>query len=615
LPQSNDISSTEKLLEVIRKKEEEKGVQAPPPPEAPSSEKTPKAPPAKVIPLQKALTIGVDIGHDYMRVVKIKKSAEKKWELINYACIPLPPRASRETEEFSDFLQSELTAFCGASKGFDVWVNMSAAEVEVHHIRVPKVGKKQLQNAVFWTFKKETSFNEQESIFDFEVQGEVVEEGVPKLSAMVYTAPKKEIEGMKALFSDIGFPLTGISVTPFAVQNIFRTEWIPTHQGNVASLFIGNDFSRIDVYAKGNLSMTRGIKAGITSMAEALVEGLNGKAKTPLTIEQARKIVASLSPDSPPLTEADAGYGIAKEEIFPIIEPAIERLVRQVERTFEYHTTTLGNEKIDKIYISSAMNVYMPIVEYVGDQLGIERDILNPLSPQIPYLGGIVKDIAVSERVAFVPALGLALSDNAYTPNFIFTYKDKERMAYIAFLNKIILTTFVVLLFVCAGILISQAFSSSQKKAVIARHEKEVAQLQPRVDKELISQMLTKAREQQQLSKAYTQRYLSMAIISEISSLTPSSVRLLSLKANLLPAAQPQSQPAAAAAPKPGGGEGFALEGIIFGDRKELEASLAGYVLKLDASPMFNGVSVQSSSMRSFKKGDVLHFVLDIKIG
>ena len=93
------------------------------------------------------------------------------------------------------------------------------------------------------------------------------------MAKMVYTAPREEIDELKGLFSQIGLPLTGISITPFAIQNLFKTEWIPPAvEGTVASLFIGNDFSRIDIFSKGKLIMTRGIKAGINSMVESLME-------------------------------------------------------------------------------------------------------------------------------------------------------------------------------------------------------------------------------------------------------------------------------------------------------------------------------------------------------
>ena len=69
-------------------------------------------------------------------------------------------------------------------------------------------------------------------------------------------------------------------------------------EGTIASLFIGTDFSRIDIYSEGNLVMTRDIRAGLNSLVDALAEGFNeiktssdGQLFTP---EEGRKILQSL---------------------------------------------------------------------------------------------------------------------------------------------------------------------------------------------------------------------------------------------------------------------------------------------------------------------------------
>ena len=85
---------------------------------------------------------------------------------------------------------------------------------------------------------------------------------------------------------------------------------MPAPEGTIATLFIGNEFSQIDIFSAANLTMTRGIKAGLSSMVEALVDRFNELKQDPkvppLTIEQGWKILLSLSPDSSPLQETDA---------------------------------------------------------------------------------------------------------------------------------------------------------------------------------------------------------------------------------------------------------------------------------------------------------------------
>ena len=299
----NDITSTEKLLDIIRGKK--KASQ----PEAVADKAPLPSPPKKIklafagkVFIQKSISVGVDIGHDFLRLAKTTRSSDKNWQLLDYQSIPLNRLARKGTPEFLNFLKNEITRFCGIYQKVNIWAIMSAANVNVRHIRIPKVAKNEIENFVFWSIKKETPFNENETLLDIKILEEITDQGVPKWFVMAYTAPNREIEEIKNIFSKIGLPLAGISIVPFAVQNIFRTGWMPALDGTVASLFIGNDFSRIDIYSKGTLVMTRGIKAGINSMVESLLEVLleqtqgatdAAKEKTPvISMEQARKVSA-----------------------------------------------------------------------------------------------------------------------------------------------------------------------------------------------------------------------------------------------------------------------------------------------------------------------------------
>jgi Tfp pilus assembly PilM family ATPase len=279
------------------------------------------------------VSVGVEIGYNELKLVKVNQPSSGQWKLLNYKKIPIKTGMSRDTSEFAGFLKSALAQFCGSGKDFNLWGMIQSDNANVQNIHIPKVGKKQLENAVYWTAKKNISFDERDTILDFEVQGEVIESGITKLSVLVCTASKREVEEMKNLFSGIGFPLTGLTVAPFALQNLFRTDWMPFPGQTVATLFIGDSSSRIDIFSGGNLVMTRGIRAGINSMAESLMEVYTASERTsgPISMEDARDLVFGLDSDSQSPDGKAERFGLNREDIFEMISPALERLIRQVE--------------------------------------------------------------------------------------------------------------------------------------------------------------------------------------------------------------------------------------------------------------------------------------------
>lgn len=625
-----EATSTEKLLNLIRNKKIDIDSQA-----SDISSTIPQKKEHKSVSYhnifsgKNSVNIGIDIGHECLRLVKTTKSSDKNWIFLGYKIVPFAHIASKKSPEFANFIKSELLKFFGPDHKVNLWANMSAARVNVRHLRIPKVPKKQIEKAISWAIKRETPFDDNDTSLDFEILGEISEDNVPKLYAVAYTAPKDEITEIKKLFSEIDLQLNGISITPFALQNILKTVQIPDFEGTVACLFIGNDFSRIDIYAHGKLVMTRGIRAGTNSMVEALMEDISVEtddsqkynetegSDSAVLAKEIRKALLSLSPDSAPLTEKDIGFKLTEEEKFKAIALSLERIVRQVERTFEYYTANLKYDRIERIYVSTVMNVYMPIVKYVGDQLGMESDILDPLKFQLPNFKSIAGNASVSDRVALTPALGLALSDNDYTPNLLFRFKDKEKLAGTLRITNAVFAFLILVAVFCGGFFSYQNNTIKQKKASLTQLEKQMLKYKPSVDQAMISNMLNSSEGKQLTARQYQEKYLGMAVVSELTSLIPANIRLINFKANLGSVESgkeflKKGRDNKVTAKK--SEKNTELEGLIFGDENALESSLAGFMMKLDDSPMFGQISIKENSIEPFNENKVLHFIIEIKI-
>ena len=148
-----------------------------------------------------------------------------------------------------------------------------------------------------------------------------------------------------------------------------------------------------------------------------------------------------------------------------------------------------------------------------------------------------------------------------------------------------------------------------------------MAKFSPPLDQNLLLKMAAKVKQQQALTKTYGNRYLSMAVLSELSALTPENIRLLSFKATF-PTAPPASpsgakvtkdaaKPQETAKPKT---ETVIVEGLVSGDPKNQEADLASYVVKIDSSPLFEKTAIQKSLTETFKRGQVLYFIITAQL-
>lgn len=583
---------------------------------------------------RKRVNVGVELGANHLTMVKVAQLSDQRWRLLDLKCIPIGPNIDPSSPAFFDFLRSVVLDFCGSMRNVSLWTSLSSAQVDMKQIRIPKVGKGELSNAVFWTAKREMNFDEKESVFDFELQGEFTEDGVTKIGAMACVAPKGAVRAVKELFTRSGINLSGITTTSFAIQNLFRTQWVTvSHLGTFANLYLGESHSRIAVFYHGNLVLTREIKTGVDSMVDSLLEAFQDAKREPfIELNEWEKVSGLLnlkalsrqdaydillSSDSNISSQSKEGIGsqFAEDEIVKLVNPALERLIRQVERTFEYYTRQGNSEPIEQVFVTGAINIRSSILVHIAQNLGVRTTVLDPLNPAGSLNTNIIPPTTAAERTMYTSTLGLALSDNSRTPNLIYTYREKEQNAAVTRINRAILLTFLVLAALTTGFILRQEYHISNRKAEVAQLKQELDQFVPAVDENLIVQVAAKVKQQQQKLKDRINEALGLAVVSELSSMTPPNIRLISMKISvggLVAEHQPKDKNADQSKKAP---RNLVIDGIVQGDQETLEASLTLYLMKLRGSPMFLNPTLQSSDREVYQGiGEVIHFVLNVDL-
>ncbi|MFW6325052.1 MAG: pilus assembly protein PilM, partial [Desulfovibrionales bacterium] len=593
---------------------------------------------ASILPFNRKTVVGVEIAADALRLVAMN-TLDNKGEILDTKSVPMDLRAIKDSSELSLYIRDNLDTFTTELRSPEIWTFLPSSLVEIRHLHIPKVGRKQIANAIHWSIKKEGFYRELQDILDFEVQGEVVEKGVPKLSVLVYVAPEKEVRRVEALFTRSGYPLTGITVAPFALQNLFRTQWMAERSSTCANLHIDQDWSRIDIFSEGNLSLTRVIKTGKSSLVEALQDALGGTMSERLNLAAAGASPGAELGDAPGgedflfdtgrpaagasldnaqaeqlMTAAlfggspseESGAGINEHDVLSMIQPALERLARQVERTFEYYSTTLGNDRVEKIYISGAVEANDSIREFIGTHLGYNHALLDPLASELPFNGNGQDSSRRVERAELAYAAGLSLSDNARTPNFLYTYKEKESQRNVRLLNAVVYAGTLVLFLVLSGVFLWQQSVIQDKEQALTGLEGKIAEYTPKVDEALLMTMAAQAKQRQWAFKSFSQRYEAMAVLKEIAALTSSSIKLLNMNLELGKVEEGDLSKQSKI---------LVLDGIVLGDTQISDAILAGYLLKLKNSPLFENPEVHKSELEEFAgEGRVLHFILNINL-
>lgn len=664
---SSKTNSTEKLLDVIRSGKGKGGAgaseaDAPQVADAPVAGAAPagmagkmggkagKAPRGAKKPRRAAkgggsgLVVGVDIGPDSLRIAKINQSGGRS-RLSGITRVPYGPGDSPEDPKFAAFLAKELKKFAGSSKGYECWSLISSAKAELWHILIPKVPRGQIQEAVYWSVKKEKQFDEREFVMDFEVQGEVMEKGQPKLSIMVYLAPRKQVDDLKAMFAQAGIKLTGATISPIAIQSLFRSRWMDAQAKTYAHLYVGRNWSRIDIFIDENIVLSRGIKAGTNSMVEALMENYNmmdrgggaelsmpgdsvinlqldddteiapnlGAPKV-LSMQQAKKVLrAKLLGQQLPAGEA--GAELSEQDVLRMVRPAVERLVRQVERTFEYHTTTMGKDRVEKIFFSGEICTNQLLIDFIQSQLGISYQLLDPLAPGGPAGANAAASLTPSERLDYNLVVALGLSSNTITPNLLFTFKDKEQQRQAKRIDMFVVAGFIAGALVLLGLLVWQWNFKNQKQNELAVLEKKLASYDPPATEEELMKWAEKVNQKNLKLKRASKIYESLGAVKELSELTPSEIRVVSMDLGYgadLPDAQNQRRRSRDNVRED---RTLILDGVVISQPENYDLILTSFLIRLENSELFGLPIIHRRAVEDFStSGEVLRFTVHVQL-
>lgn len=628
MARTDEISSTEKLLELIRDHGKPvddlsgDGTDA----QAAGTEASspPRKPAASAAATKLPITIGVDIRSQRILLAAVQRGADGHHELVQIRSVRLKSHMALDSADFTKALNTALTDFTSGFKKHRIWVSMPSANVEMRLLTIPHIPARQVPNAAKWAFRRETSLDETRDIFDFDLIGTTFDDGVQKTQLLAYAAPRVEVKQLQTAFQKAGMPLTGVSIVPFAIQNLLQAGWIDAGGNNVCSLFVGKDWSRIAIYANGRLMLGRDIKAGAHSIVEAIAENMqpgsdtvfdaSGEAPLEMADTEAFMVSNSAGQASRLLTDflkdrlpngkkVDMPY--SKAAVFDLMAAPLERIIRQVSMTIEHYKSKYDSAGVSKILISGDIAVHPWVVRQVSRHLDMPVDAMEPFSMQGDRLGGVTPPAAMFDRMEYLPAVGIALSDHETTPNFLFTHHEKTQVQQTRRFNRIAYSVFGVLFAALVAVFAWQTQAVITVRNEVIPLRKTLARFTPKLDRNMVSQFAGKAILEMKAFSSSTQRYIGPAVLTDVVNRTPDAIAMTSLTIDL-----GEITTASIKTDK----RYVLIAGAVSAERDALETTLAHYIMGLKASPLFGQPEIKRQKIEKTDGKAALTFVLMVPL-
>lgn len=662
MPKKSKLTPSERLLQAIRPAAAKKNA-APSDATGKRSNRQGDRASRSVAPFGGRAHIGVDISPTQLVCVKTR-GRDSGYEVLGTVVTPLSPEARPGTPEFVALLRQSLSRLAAPGERPEIWAASQTAKINIQYVTIPKVASRQVDNAVFWTAKKEMGFDEGVTVFDFERRGEVFEKGAARLGAMAYTAGRESARRIREDFSQAGYHLRGLTMEPFAHQNLFRRRLLPKQEGATAILHVGRNWSRLEIGNHGSLLFVRVIKTSMSGMEQAIFEAMESRqagrlapppaaataptepaigaeenvldleaqdldgpgfvleldapvetppatAPTPapepaphqaIRPEHAAELLCTLVYGCESVDDANPGKGLSEDEIMEMLEPAASRLVRQVEMTIKHFRESLGFEDVTRIMVSGQLAASRQFTDYIGDQLGIPCQALDPLGAYLAK-GGHVPGID-APCVVYTQALGLALSDLATTPNIFFTYREKAEARAARFLEQTTLVGLALVLLTLAFFIFRVRMTETALATERAAVVRQLEGLGGKPDLAAMTDRVNALRARREAARVFIDRTRIPALWGAVLDLAPEGVAVGTLSAEFPPpsgAKRPAGKSGKkASADIPGR---LVLVGVVTGDPLLFDSRLASYVVALEQSPLIHTISVKNGGQEILEGG------------
>lgn len=611
-----DISSTEKLLKVIRATE---GKQS-----APRSgdfaasgffSKLRK----RSLHFAPRECIGVECGRDRLNVVRTVRY-KTGWQVVYAASETVPPGMGIDHSGFPDFLKRQIEKSGGGSKNTDIRACLPASGADIWSVRVPRI-RKGLSNAVYWTARKEKSFDASGTIFDYRITGETTRGGIRQLVAEVVLAPAEEVSRYKKIFSGAGFPVKGLTLPALAMENLFSAGVVVPGEDPYAVLHIGEESSWIDIHGGAGVLFSRVIRTGRDSILDSLIMEYGrapADANEPILIrepgsgpesdgapgpEGPDEEKMSLSRDDALRMLKDSGG----EKLFGMVEPALERLARQLERTIDHSVNVLGNPAPAKLYVCGGITFLPGITGFFGGQLDLPAERMDFLDPSFSHMSPDVFIPDAEDRLSLVTAAGLAVP-GPWKINLCHTAFDRDREKTATQTTSAVAAGCALLFVLTTGYWWYALHEREEAREKVSRMEARLNEFAPQLTADMIEEMAGGRRRAFSSLEDSSRKLQAVSVLSEINRITPGSIRMLSVTMDL-------GEPPAGGEQNAGGT--LVVEGFVRNDPSGFETRLTDYIRQLRRSVLVRDVAIrraETDASIAAQEGLVYRFVLHIEL-
>jgi type IV pilus assembly protein PilM len=538
-------------------------------------------------------TVGLDIGTHTIKAVELRQTASGV-SLVNYGAKERSP----ETQESQSALAAtirELLLETGIKKS-KATIGLWGPETSIKRLTIPPMPLKEIKEAVRWEGKKQITFPIAQAVVDFELLGETTEDGAKKLDVIAAFAHEELVKHRVSVIEQAGLEPERITLLPLALLWCFRNSHEVKEGEVIALIDIGGEASTICLVKDGNLRSARDFGVGSTAITRAVMEALaSTRGQSDSAFEEAEKINRTYGVV---LDEEEGPEGdLPLKAISFRVRPVLERLVMEIERTFDFYKSQFKTATVDRVVLSGGGAQLRGLGEYLSGDLHVPTEILNPFDAIAPE--------TENRDPAFVVAVGLALAGRGEI-NLVPPHVEAAKRA---FRRKVALAAPAPAAALCILALYAvMGYQRGDYETKLSLLKGNVPRLQAVMDRlQMLSEEKKKLTGERALLPVFDlAEYGPARILDEIGRLIPRRVTLTKISLSW--------EPQTLSSGERGHGGELVLQGVAFGPDSVVVLRLSELMEGLESRPFLGNVQIVSTEKNEEYTEAACHFAITCEV-
>lgn len=492
--------------------------------------------------------IGAEISSERVRLVRIRRQDTESPKILAAHTIPLTEAQRDDPKTFSQALRVGLKTLGSEAK--DVfWAVCSPSTLTVKPIKLPELEASEQENAAFWTFKKNHPIHRQTHCFGYDLHSPGMDNRA--LNTWAFALEREQLNPLVLGFEAAGGGLQGITFPQFSIRNLITHAQVQEAKHAQAFIWLDVEQAHLVLFHQEKLVSHTSLHTGIRYFQESLRKNFP-ELNSAQSVQDAWE--AFIDPTS-------ATSSLPKHRLKSIQET----LFVELEKLQGFLLQTIARMPTDHLYLLGDLATCTPLVEHLGQSLGIRVSTLPFNSERGEKYSG-----------AYALALSAALSEERGV-NALKTPYDVQQRAIRMNLSKRVVGAAAVL---AAGALVFAGWAEAGYQGVQRALQQTQGQHQAlEVNADELPLLVSAYNQELRNLHALAERKESIALLNDLIRPTREQLKVLSLDAVLSPRTK-ETEPL------------ISLELLLGGESHRLQSELTAYAATLENSPLIERVEL-----------------------